>query len=109
MQDGASMLRPVTGSSATAFPSYVERQKKAFTDPWDVVLDANLTNIEKYEILSGWASRAATATAQGASRQDLMEALRLVDAALATASAPRPALRPGRLRPAARFRSARPT
>ncbi len=110
----ASVRRSLDQSSAPAPSSYLESRRAALTDPWEVVLDPNLTSSEKKEILSDWASAAraiigrpgehAGAAGTVAWWDDLAEGLRLVDAEIAALSRPRTAIRPGHMRPALRSR-----
>ncbi len=117
MADIVSVRRSLNQGSAQASSSYLETRRSAFTDPWDVVLDPNLTSSEKKEILSGWASAARAidgcpdghAGTEGAAAwwDDLAESLRLVNAEIAALSRPRAVVRPGHLRPPLRSRSLR--
>jgi len=110
----ASVRRSLNQSSAPTPSSYLESRRAALADPWEVVLDPDLTGSEKKDILSAWASAARAidgrpdrhgggAAGTTAWWHDLTEGLRLVEAEIATS--PRP--RPGHLRPLPRTRSAR--
>lgn len=78
---------------------YLDTKRAAFGDPWDVVLDPDLTSAEKREILSDWASDARVVAGRPGLRMnaagavaawdDIMEGLRLIDAEIAAASRPR--------------------
>ncbi len=117
MANMASVRRPRDRGSAPAFSFYVETRRAACADPWEVVLDPNLTCSEKKEILLDWASavraidgrpdRTMGAAGAVASWDDLMEGLRLVNAEIAALSRPRTVTRPSHLKPAVRSRSAR--
>ena len=100
------------GSVAAPLASHVATKLAGFTDPWDVVLDPDLTSGEKRDILSDWASDARVVAGRPglrmntagaiASWDDIMEGLRLIDAGIASA----PRSRPSRVR-RARFSGAR--
>lgn len=86
--------------AAPSFRSYLDARQAGFGDPWDVVLDPDLTSSEKREILSDWASDAhvvdgrpglrMNAAGAVAAWDDIMEGLRLVDAEIAASRTPRP-------------------
>ncbi len=99
MRNTASARGSVGGRGASAFLSYLDTKRAGLTDPWDVVLDANLTSGEKKEILADWASDANAVegrpelrmTEAGAvlALDKILECLRLVEAEIAAAAAPR--------------------
>ena len=115
MANVVSVRRTRIHSRAPAPSSYLETRRATFADPWDVVLDPNLTSREKLEILSDWSSAAKAndglldeqVAAAGAASwwDDLVEGLRLVEAEIAALSRPRTVARPGHLKPSPRSRS----
>ncbi len=110
MADIVPVRRPLNRRGATECASpYLETRRTDLADPWDLVLDPNLTSDEKMEILSDWASAARAmdsrpdedgAAGTEAWWYDLAEGLRLVEAEIEALS--EPAKRPGHLRSHAR-------
>ena len=101
------------GRGASTFVSYLDTKRAGFADPWDVVLDANLTGIEKKEILAEWASDIHAVEGRPELRMNesgavlaldrILECLRLVDAEIAAGTAPRAVTRVLRPKPLARL------
>jgi hypothetical protein len=99
LRNTASARGPLDGRGASTFLSYLDTKRAGFADPWDVVLDPNLTSIEKKEILADWASDAHAVEGRPDLRMNeagavlaldrILECLRLVDAEVAAATAPR--------------------